>query len=76
VIELKVEAGVEAAAALVRVKMVAADHPGDHELEVQVHRGRERVRTLRLGPLWTYSGDAACLAALGEYGDAVVTAGR
>lgn len=102
-IELVVEAGLEAARALASIKTVAWDHGGDHELtvivatelcawcgEAEAWHTRDLVyavpakcpgfeateRRLTLGPLWTFSGDAACLSVLGEFGVARLVAGR
>lgn len=80
-IELHVEPGLEAAAALTQVKLCATRFPGEHELVVVVHEaspapaerasGRE-VHRLTLGEPWAYDASDACLAALNEFGRAVV----
>lgn len=70
-IELRVEAGLEAAAALTQIKLMATRFPGDHELRVVVRSPRTEggERQLRLGPMWTYDGSEACLSALAEFGE-------
>lgn len=81
-IELHVEPGLEAAAALTQVKLCASRFPGTHELVIVVHEPtpapEERasgpeVRRLTLGEPWRYEASPACLAALNEFGRAVVT---
>jgi hypothetical protein len=71
VIELRVQAGVAAAAeSLTVIKLIATRFAGDHELRIVVEtptlEGGER--TLRLGPQWMYDGSPACVAALAEFG--------
>jgi len=68
------------AAALEQVKLTAARFPGEHELTVVVRTPEQALtggeaRRLTLGPLWTYDGSAACLAALAEFGQAEVRVG-
>jgi hypothetical protein len=76
VIELRVEPGLNAAQGLARLKGLAVDFPGRHELTVLVERAAspEPLR-LTLGDLWLFSGSPECMAALAEFGDARVVAG-
>lgn len=82
-IELRLQAGHEAARALARIKLIASEHPGHHQLAILAEyvdranisigpRGEavipKQTRRLELGPLWTYDAGEACLAALGEFG--------
>lgn len=82
-IELRVKAGMEAAASLAAIKMLAWEHPGEQRLAILVEyvdvegldidaRGGAviptKVRRLELGPEWRYSASPQCLAALGEFG--------
>lgn len=81
-IELHVEPGLEAAAALTQVKLAATRFPGEHELVIVVHESSgavagdratgPEVRRLTLGEPWAYDASPACLAALNEFGRAVV----
>lgn len=69
-IELRMTAGQEAASALSAVKAVAWDFPGEERLTVRV-----AALALVLGPEWSYDASEGCLAALGEFGEAVLHAG-
>jgi hypothetical protein len=77
VIEVRMKPGVDAAAGLTQVKLIAARFPGEHELRIRLvaEDGETTIRTLTLGPLWMYDGSDACLAALGEFGAAVLLPG-
>lgn len=68
-IALAVEAGLDAAASLARIKMLAAHHPGEHELRIVVCEDGAVKRRLDLGWMWTYSGSPDCLRALAAFGD-------
>jgi hypothetical protein len=68
VIEMRVEPGARAALALLSIKRIAWDHPGEHELRLLVATSRAGDRRLTLGPLWKYAETPECLAALGEFG--------
>lgn len=78
-IELRVVAGHNAAAALTQIKLAAQRFPGQHELTLLIStpddllRGRV-TRRLALGDQWLYDGSAACLAALREFGTPEVVA--
>lgn len=74
-IELRVQAGLDAAASLARVKMLAWDHPGAHELAVLVCRGDVVARRLVLGPDWRFDGSPECVAALSEFGEVTLHEG-
>lgn len=72
-IELRVSAELEGKRTIERIGALAIANPGEHELTIVVVRGSgEIVRTLRFGPEWRYDGSAACLAALGEFGEATL----
>lgn len=73
-IELKIVPGIGGAAALARIKALAWEHPGEHELAVLVpSRTPEQFVTLKLGPFWKYDPCEDLLAALGEFGEVEVT---
>lgn len=75
VIELRLKPGLDAAEGLTHVKLIATRYPGAHELRIRLVDGEgETIRTLTLGPLWLYDASPACLASLGEFGEATVLA--
>jgi hypothetical protein len=69
VIELRVEPGLEAARALLRVKQLAWEHQGAHELHIVAAKPEGGELRVGLGPEWRYSGTPACLSALAEFGE-------
>lgn len=71
-IELHVDAGVEAAQALTQIKLAALRFPGERALTVVVHASY-RAEPLRmvLGSEWRYDGSPACVSALSEFGRVV-----
>jgi hypothetical protein len=69
VIELRVEPGIEAARALLAVKMLSWDHGGTHELQMVAAKPSGGELRLTLGDEWRYSGTPQCLAALAEFGE-------
>lgn len=78
-IVLHVIAGSQPVAALAKIKLLAAQHPGEHALTLRIQtsydlRHGEQGRRLALGSAWRYDGSAACLAALREFGDVEIAA--
>lgn len=71
VIELKMPGGVDAAASLTQVKLLATRFPGEHELTIMLDTSRAGTRRLRLGPTWKYDASPGCLAALAEFGELI-----
>lgn len=84
-IEVRVREGVEGAAALTQIKLAAMRFPGAHRLRVVAvadridvdpacgPRARSIRATLTLGDEWTYDGSPACVAALSDFGEVVVS---
>lgn len=66
-IELRVDAGLQAASSLAAIKAVAGEHPGGHPLRLLLTTSVGE-RRLTLGPDWGYDGSAECMAALAEFG--------
>ena len=63
-IELRTEPGLDAAASLTAIKLLATRFPGEHELAILC-----AGRRLTLGAVWLYDASPACVAQLAEFGD-------
>lgn len=82
-IELRMPGSLEGQRVIQQVGLIALRFPGEHVLSIAVVASDPRApaedaldgpvaRTLTLGPDWRFDGSPACMAALNEFGEAVL----